>query len=99
MNLMSDAEEHFKKALRVSAFFGIYHSCCVPDIQIYFISISMKANTIKTCYEHVMNNDLFYFCLQLSNNQCDVYCLAALNLAIIYIRNGPARAQMVSKNE
>jgi len=44
MNLMADAEEHFKRALR------------------------------------------------LSNNKCDVYCLAALNLAIIYIRSGPQKA-------
>ncbi|XP_057300354.1 MAU2 chromatid cohesion factor homolog [Hydractinia symbiolongicarpus] len=29
--------------------------------------------------------------LSLSNNQCDVYSLAALNLAIIYVREGPAR--------
>ncbi|XP_066933356.1 MAU2 chromatid cohesion factor homolog isoform X2 [Clytia hemisphaerica] len=44
MNLMGDAEEHFKKALRFS------------------------------------------------NNQCDVYCVAAMNLAVIYIRNGPQKA-------
>lgn len=44
MNLMLDAEEHFKKALN------------------------------------------------LSNNKCDVYCVAALNLAIIYIRSGPVKA-------
>jgi len=44
MNLMGDAEEQFKKSLR------------------------------------------------LSNNKCDVFCLSALNLAIIYVRHGPAKA-------
>jgi len=30
--------------------------------------------------------------LRFSNNQCDVYCVAAMNLAVIYIRNGPQKA-------
>ena len=38
---------------------------------------------------------MFSLLFQLSNNKCDVYCLAALNLAVIYIRSGPQKAAVV----